>query len=488
MRSLVIDKRGHLGGNCYDYVTSDNIRASKYGAHLFHTSSEKVWRYVTKFSEWIPFDHRVKGLVRDSDGKTQLVPIPPTQETVNLLKLAGGSKEIENEKEMEAWYAAQRVVPTDKKTGLPRPPKNGEEAALSLVGPDLYEKIFKHYTKKQWDKYPEELDASVLMRLPCRTTTDDRYFSDTHQALPRRGYTRIFENMLLRDENIAVKLNCDYFANKRNDTLPRHKLLVYTGQIDTYYASQGLPKLEYRSLRFEETFMEDPGLGDETEDVLDGKTNDGVGKDDSNGAEKTKEYFFQPAMVVNYPSPDVPWTRIVEYKHTPNQPGGAAPGDTSIDTRDTSNGPGDTGNGPGDTRNATRATGAARNRRDATNRNGGVPRCATSIESGTNTNSNTTVKKRRRKGTLIAKEFSTAVGEPYYPVPNPKNRALYEKYAALAKQEKNVAFVGRLASYKYFNMDQAVLNALEMFENLQENGVLAPKRPPHLFGEGDGMK
>jgi UDP-galactopyranose mutase len=471
----------------------------------------------------------VKGLVRDSDGKTQLVPIPPTQETINLLKLAGGSKEIENEKEMEAWYAAQRVVPTDKKTGLPRPPKNGEEAALSLVGPDLYEKIFKHYTKKQWDKYPEELDASVLMRLPCRTTTDDRYFSDTHQALPRRGYTRIFENMLLRDENIAVKLNCDYFANKQNDTLPRHKLLVYTGQIDTYYASQGLPKLEYRSLRFEETFGEDPGLGDETEDVLDGETNDGVVKDDSSGAEKTKEYFFQPAMVVNYPSPDVPWTRIVEYKHTPNQPGGAAPGDTSIDTRDTSNGPGDTGNGPGDTRNATRATGAARNRRDATNRNGGVPRCATSIESGTNTNSNATVKKRRRKGTLIAKEFSTAVGEPYYPVPNPKNRALYEKYAALAKQvrseglsqiprlvtsplclfecttgniyqygktdpfrsqpqEKNVAFVGRLASYKYFNMDQAVLNALEMFENLQENGVLAPKRPPHLFGEGDGMK
>ena len=379
MTSLVIDKRDHLGGNCYDYVTPHGIRASKYGAHLFHTQHERVWEYVKRFSEWIPFDHRVRGSVRDENGTPKLVPIPPTQATVNAL--FPSSANVRDEKEMEAWYAARRVSPRDE-SGAPRAPENGEEAALSRVGPELYEKIFKHYTKKQWDKYPEELDASVLMRLPCRTTTDDRYFGDAYQALPRRGYTRLFENMLLRDpnDNISVRLNCDFFEHEKNGTLPKYELLVYTGQIDSYYAALGMPKLEYRSLRFEEEYVEEPEGG-----------------------------YFQEAMVVNHPGPDVPFTRIVEYKHTPNQP-------TS-------------GDGP-------------------------------------------------PSGTLIAREYSTDAGEPYYPVPNPENRALYETYAALAAKERGVAFVGRLASYKYFNMDQAILNALEMFDNLKENGTLQPKRAP----------
>jgi len=381
MTSLVIDKRDHLGGNCYDYVTPRGIRASKYGAHLFHTQSERVWRYVQRFSEWIPFDHRVRGRVADENGEPKLVPIPPTQETVNAL--FPSTANVRDESEMEAWYASRRVVPKGA-DGQTRAPANGEEAALSRVGPELYEKIFKHYTKKQWDKYPEELDASVLMRLPCRTTTDDRYFADAYQALPRRGYTRLFENMLLRDpdDNIAVRLNCDFFEHKKRGTLPKHRLLVYTGQIDSYYAALGMPKLEYRSLRFEEEFVEHPPGG-----------------------------FFQEAMVVNHPGPDTPFTRIVEYKHTPNQP--SVP-------------------------------------------DGGKP----------------------PSGTLIAREYSTDTGEPYYPVPNPENRALYETYAALAAKEKDVAFVGRLASYKYFNMDQAILNALEMFDNLKENGTLQPKRAP----------
>ena len=402
MTSLVIDKRDHIGGNCYDYVTEHGIRASKYGAHLFHTQNDRVWEYVRRFSEWIPFDHRVKGsVVSDIDGKPALVPIPPTIETVNALF---PDANVRNERDMEAWYAAKRVVPRDESTGEIRPPANGEEAALARVGPELYEKIFKHYTKKQWDKYPEELDASVLMRLPCRTTTDDRYFADAYQALPLRGYTRIFENMLLNgDSNITVRLNCDFFERQKNGALPKHKLLVYTGQIDSYYAALGMPKLEYRSLRFEEEYVEsaEAAAGD--------------GGDSA-------DFFFQEAMVVNYPSPDVPFTRIVEYKHTPNQPSSAA-------------------------------------RQEAFS-----------------------------KGTLIAREISTDQGEPYYPVPNPENRALYEKYAALAEKENGVAFVGRLASYKYFNMDQAILNALEMFDNLKETGVLQPKRPPHAFGEGDGMK
>jgi len=381
MTSLIVDVRDHIGGNCYDYVDSHGVRASKYGAHLFHTKFERVWEYVQRFSEWMPFDHRVKGRVPDRAGVHRLVPIPPTQETVNTL--LGTS--ISSAEEMEAWYAANRVVPA---SGAPA---NGEEAALSRVGPDLYEKIFKHYTKKQWDKYPAELDASVLMRLPCRTTTDDRYFGDEWQALPVRGYTRIFENMLLHDPNIAIRLNCDFFAARAAGALPEHGLIIYTGPIDSYFAQEGMPKLEYRSLRFEEEWVEAPEGG-----------------------------FYQEAMVVNYPSPDVGFTRIVEYKHVPNQPAA--------------------------------------------------------------------VKRGEIKGTLIAREVSSAVGDPYYPVPNPKNNELYEKYRALAEKEPGVAFVGRLASYKYFNMDQAILNALEMFDNLKETGKLEPKRAPSEFGPGDGPK
>jgi UDP-galactopyranose mutase len=376
MKSMVIDKRDHIGGNCYDYVKPEGIRCSKYGAHLFHTKLDRVWEYIQAFSEWIPFDHRVKGRVQDDDGAERLVPIPPTQETVNLLFK---DTAVEGDEAMHAWYDAERIPPPSGEAA------NGKEAALSRVGPRLYEKIFKHYTKKQWDKYPEELDASVLMRLPCRTSTDDRYFSDEFQALPVRGYTRIFENMLLGDDNIHIRLNCDFFHHQAAGTLPKFKLLVYTGQIDSYYAGLGMPKLEYRSLRFDEEYVAQPVGG-----------------------------YFQEAMVVNYPSPEVLFTRIVEYKHTPNQP------------------------------------------KD--------------------------VKEGKVKGTIIAREYSSDCGEPYYPVPNPANRELYEKYAAAAAKEDGVCFVGRLASYKYFNMDQAILNALEMFDNMKETGKLEPKRGPSEFG------
>ena len=179
MTGLVIDKRDHLGGNCYDYVTADGIRCSKYGAHLFHTKFERVWRYVQEFSQWIPFDHRVKGRVVADDGATRLVPIPPTQETVNALF---EDADVRGETEMQAWYDAERVAPPNGRSA-----SNGEEAALSRVGPRLYEKIFRHYTKKQWDKYPEELDASVLMRLPCRTSTDDCLLYTSPSPRDQRG-------------------------------------------------------------------------------------------------------------------------------------------------------------------------------------------------------------------------------------------------------------------------------------------------------------
>ena len=196
---------------------------------------------------------------------------------------------------------------------------------------------------------------------------------------------------LLRDPNITIRLNVDFFKARADGLLPSYGLLVYTGPIDSYFAQQGMPMLEYRSLRFEEEFVPEPPEG-----------------------------FFQEAMVVNYPSSDVPFTRIVEYKHVPNQP--------------------------------------------------------------------EAVKRGEVKGTLIAREVSSAIGDPYYPVPNPKNNELYNRYKELAEKEEGVAFVGRLASYKYFNMDQAILNALEMFDNLKETGKLEPKRSPADFGPGDGPK
>jgi len=383
MTSLIIDKRDHIGGNCYDFVNRHGIRESKYGAHLFHTQFERVWDYMLQFSEWIPFDHRVRGRVPDKNGIKQLVPIPPIHETVNTLF----GENITSEEEMIAYYDRVRVPPPGGEA------QNSEEAALSRVGPQLYEAIFKNYTKKQWNKYPAELDASVLMRLPCRTNTDERYFGDVWQALPLRGYTRIFENMLLADSNIEMRLNCDFFEAQRAGTLPEHGFLVYTGPIDAYFAAQGMPRLEYRSLRFEHEFVPEPQGG-----------------------------FFQEAMVINYPSPDEAFTRIVEYKHVPNQ---------------------------------TRAV-----------REGKVP------------------------GTVIAREYSTADGDPYYPVPNKENQTLYERYRALAADEdsSSVCFVGRLASYKYFNMDQAILNALETFDSLKESGKLCPKRRPEDFVNGHGPK
>eukprot|EP00928_Gymnodinium_smaydae_P040008 TRINITY_DN2720_c0_g1_i3.p1 TRINITY_DN2720_c0_g1~~TRINITY_DN2720_c0_g1_i3.p1 ORF type:complete len:465 (+),score=72.73 TRINITY_DN2720_c0_g1_i3:83-1477(+) len=383
MSSLIIDKRDHIGGNCYDFVNEAGIRESKYGAHLFHTKFERVWNYVQEFSEWIPFDHRVKGRVPAKDETKKLVPIPPVMETVNALF----GENISSEEDMVAYYNKVRIAPSD---GVA---KNSKEAALSRVGPDLYEAIFKHNTKKQWDMYPEDLDAAVMMRLPCRTNADERYFACDWQALPTRGYTRIFENMILNDPNITLRLNCDYFAAKETGSLPEYGFLVYTGPIDAYFAAQGMPKLEYRSIRFENEFVAEPEGG-----------------------------FFQEAMVINYPSPDEAFTRIVEYKHVPNQ---------------------------------TKAV----------------------LEGAV-------------KGTTIAREYSTADGDPYYPIPNPRNQELYEKYRALAEEEEGstVCFVGRLASYKYFNMDQAILNALEMFDSLKEKGRLAPKRTSEEFGPVDGPK
>ncbi len=343
---LVLEKRDHIGGNCYDFYNEDGVLVSKYGAHLFHTNYEDVWEYVNQFSEWYPYEHRVKAFV---DGK--LVPIPVNITTVNMLF----GLNIKNDQEMDEWLEANQIKNDN--------PMNGEEAAKARVGEVLFEKMFKNYTKKQWDKYPAELDAEVLNRIPVRNNFDDRYFSDKYQALPKDGYTKLFEKML-NHPNIEVRLSTDYFEVR--DTLSGYEKLFYTGPIDQFFDfkhSVGAP-LEYRSLDFVW----------ETHD---------------------KE-FYQDHAVINYPN-DHEFTRIVEYKH---------------------------------------------------------------------------FTKQKHPKTTISKEYSCdyvpGKNEPYYPVPNPKNQAIYKKYQAEAEQmeKMGIYFVGRLANYKYFNMDQAFKNALDLFYKL----------------------
>merc|ERR1712179_720044 len=214
LSSLVIDKREHIGGNCYDFIDEHGIRISLYGVHIFHTKYPRVEEYVKKFSAWVPYKHRVVGRVKDVNETDRVVPIPPNIDTVNALF----GTDINTEDEMVAWLDERRPK-------LDHPPQNGEEMSISRVGTDLYERIFKQYTKKQWDKWPKELDASVLARLPYRTNREDTYFNDQFQALPADGYTTMFEKMLLNNKDITVRLNVDYFQVK--DKLPKHKLGVH---------------------------------------------------------------------------------------------------------------------------------------------------------------------------------------------------------------------------------------------------------------------
>ncbi len=338
---LVIESRDHIGGNCYDFINEDGILVAKYGPHYFHTNYEDVWRYVNRFSEWVPFEARA---VSHIDGKK--VSLPINIKTINQVF----GLEIKEKEEMEKWVK--------ENTEPKRHPRNSEDAAIGRVGKILYEKVFKEYTRKQWDKDPKELDPEVTNRIPIRLNDDDRYFTDVHQAIPREGYAKLFKNML-SNENIEVRLNTKWEDEK--DRITYREKLFFTGRIDSYFKKKfGL--LEYRSLKFEfETF--------------------------------NREYF-QEYVQENYPSLKVPFTRIVEYKHMTGQ---------------------------------------------------------------------------KHPKTTVSREYPTWEGEPYYPVPSTKNRKIYVKYQHEAKrlEKKNIYFVGRLANYKYFNMDQAFKNALDLFYRLE---------------------
>lgn len=337
-RVLVVDRRPHIGGNAYDEHDAAGVLVHRYGPHIFHTNSADVFDYLSRFTEWRPYEHRVLANVAD-----RLVPMPINRTTLN--QLYGLSLTSEEE---AAAFLAQRAEPVS-------PIRTSEDVVVNAVGRELYETFFRGYTRKQWGIDPSGLDKTVTSRVPTRTNTDDRYFTDRFQAMPAQGYTALFEAMLahpsielaLGEEyrDVIGSIDCDH--------------IVFTGPIDEYFDYR-FGKLPYRSLRF---------------------------------AHETRACEqFQPVAVVNYPDEAVPYTRVTEYKHLTGQV---------------------------------------------------------------------------HPQTSITYEYPTAEGDPYYPVPRPENQALFKRYEALADAEAGVTFVGRLATYRYYNMDQVVGQALATYRRLR---------------------
>ena len=336
-RILMVDKRDHIGGNAYDERNEAGILYHKYGPHIFHTNSDEIVDYLSQFTEWRPYEHRVLAEVRG-----QQVPIPINRTTLNKLFDAG----LETDEEA-AQFLARRAEPVaDIRTS--------EDVVVNAVGRELYELFFRGYTRKQWALDPSELDKSVTSRIPTRTNTDDRYFTDKHQIMPLEGYTRMFERMLSHPL-IEIRLGTDY-RDVREQISARH--LIYTGPVDEYFDFR-FGKLPYRSLRFEHTTVDSAR--------------------------------YQPVGTVNYPDESVPYTRISEYKHMTGQ---------------------------------------------------------------------------EHPRTTVTREYPSAEGDPYYPIPREENQLLFKRYEALADATPGVTFVGRLATYRYYNMDQVVGQALSAFRRL----------------------
>ncbi len=332
---LVVDRRNHIAGNAYDHYNEAGILIHKYGPHIFHTNSREIFDYLSQFTQWRGYEHRVLASV---DG--QLLPMPINLDTINqMYGLNLTSFQVEE-------FFASKAEKRD-------PVKTSEDVVVGKVGRELYEKFFKHYTRKQWGLDPSELDASVTARVPTRTNRDNRYFTDSYQSMPLHGFTRMFENML-DHPNIKVMLNTDY--RDVREFIP-FKEMIYTGPIDEYFDYR-FGKLPYRCLEFKHETHDRPQ--------------------------------FQTAAVVNYPN-DYAYTRITEFKYLTGQ---------------------------------------------------------------------------EHTKTSVVYEFPQAEGDPYYPIPRPENSALYKRYQELADETPGTYFVGRLASYRYYNMDQVVGAALTMFKKI----------------------
>lgn len=336
---VVFEERTHLAGNAFDERDAHGVLVHRYGPHIFHTGSAAVVDYLSRFTAWRPYVHRV--LARLPDGR--LAPLPINRTTLGMVT----GQALEDDQAAAVLLERLREPHPGRRTS--------EEVVLDSVGRQLYELFFRGYTRKQWGRDPAELDPSVTSRIPTRTSTDDRYFSDAHQAMPADGFTPLFER-LLHHPRIRVELGRRFNpATDRNGW----SHLVYTGPIDLFFGHR-LGRLPYRSLRFEHQHLPDTA-------------------------------WFQPVGVVNEPAPDVPFTRTTEFKHLTGQ-----------------------------------------------------------IHSGTS----------------IVREYPQDDGEPYYPVPAFEAKALHARYAALAEAETGVSFVGRLAQYRYLNMDQAAAAALALARTL----------------------
>jgi UDP-galactopyranose mutase len=338
-RVLLIDRREHVGGNAYDEPNEAGILYHKYGPHIFHTNSDAVVDHLSQFTKWRPYEHRVRAFVRG-----QLMPIPINRTTINTLY----GLDLKSEEEAAAFLAS-RAEPVENI-------QTSEDVVINAVGRELYELFFRGYTRKQWGLDPSELDKQVTSRIPTRTNTDDRYFTDSFQAMPLHGYTAMFTAML--DHPLIDKALGTDFRDMRGKAHELANHIIYTGPIDEYFDFR-FGKLPYRSLKFDHRTLD-------------------------------KEWH-QPVAVCNYPDPDVPYTRISEYKHLTGQK---------------------------------------------------LPR------------------------TTITYEYPSAEGDPYYPIPRAENQALYKKYETLADTTSNVTFVGRLATYRYYNMDQIVGQALATFRRI----------------------
>jgi UDP-galactopyranose mutase len=333
---LICDKRPHIGGNAYDFHDAAGVLIHQYGPHIFHTQSAKIFSYLSQFSPFRRYEHRVLASV---DGK--LVPFP-----INLTTLEALYGRSFTAEEADAFFRSRAE-------SIPHP-RTSEEIVVGKIGRELYEKLFRNYTTKQWGRDPSQLDASVAARVPARLNRDDRYFTDEYQAMPLHGYTRLFQNMLSH-RRIRILLNTDY-REIENKISYRH--LIYTGPVDAFF-NHRYGRLPYRSLDFKfETFDRER---------------------------------LQPAAVVNYPNEHA-YTRITEFKYLTGQ------------THDK---------------------------------------------------------------TTVVYEFPTAEGDPYYPIPSPETAALYKKYKTLADATPGVHFVGRLATYKYYNMDQVIGQALMTFDKIR---------------------
>ena len=334
-RVLVVDKRDHIAGNAHDRYNADGLLYHQYGPHIFHTNSDAIVSYLSQFTQWRPYEHRVLASV---DG--MLVPIPINRTTINTLY------GLNLDEAGVAAFLAARAEPVETI-------RTSEDVVVAAIGRELYEKFFRGYTRKQWGLDPSELNRSVTARIPTRTSDDDRYFTDTFQAMPAQGYTAMFRRML-DNPRITVQLDTDGLKLPAQDRPAR---MIYTGPIDAYFEHVH-GALPYRSLQFRHVTLDQPG--------------------------------FQAVGTVNYPQ-DQDYTRITEIKHITGQ---------------------------------------------------------------------------QHPATMLTYEYPTAEGDPYYPIPRPENEALFKKYEALARAEADTWFVGRLATYRYYNMDQVVGQALATFQRL----------------------